>query len=102
MAASLPESTFAGIDLSPRQIEDATASVAALGLTIAFLAMDIREITPLSGHLTISSHTASIPGCRPRSGGLAQGLLAESGSGGIAYVSYNVCAGWHMLQGCVR
>ncbi len=101
MAASVPESTFVGIDLSPRQIGEATASVAALGLTnIAFLAMDIREITPALGMFDYIIAHGVYSWVPPE---VREALLRVCSQnlapGGVAYVSYNAYPGWHMLQG---
>lgn len=101
MAASLPDSTFVGIDLSPRQIEEATASVAALALSnIAFLAIDIREVTPALGTFDyIIAHGVYSwvpPEVREH---LLKVCSQNLAPGGVAYVSYNTYPGWHMLQG---
>src|SRR5438132_463299 len=45
MAASLPESTFLGIDLSPRQIEVGASAIRELGLTnIELRAANITDV----------------------------------------------------------
>jgi methyltransferase-like protein/trans-aconitate methyltransferase len=101
MAATLPESTFVGIDLSERQIADASASVAALGLmNAAFFAMDIRDVTPALGTFDYIIAHGIYSWVPPE---VKDSLLAVCAANlapkGVAYVSYNAYPGWHMLQG---
>ncbi|MHB1317830.1 MAG: methyltransferase regulatory domain-containing protein [Anaerolineae bacterium] len=101
MAATLPESTFVGIDLSARQITEASATVAALGLkNAAFFAIDIRDVTPSLGTFDyVIAHGVYSwvpPEVRDR---LLEVCSANLAPNGVAYVSYNAYPGWHMLQG---
>lgn len=101
MAYALPESTFVGVDLSARQIAEATDAVGALGLrNIAFLALDIQDLTAELGQFDyIIAHGVYSwvpPTVRDR---LLAVCSANLASQGIAYVSYNTYPGWHALQG---
>jgi len=100
MADALPGSTFVGIDLSPHQIADADAAVAALGLrNAAFLALDIRDVTPALGEFDyIIAHGVYswvAPEVREALLSVCSANLAPQG---VAYVSYNTYPGMHMLQ----
>jgi methyltransferase-like protein len=101
MAAALPNSTFVGIDLSARQIAEATASVDALGLrNIAFVTLDIRDVTPALGTFDyIIAHGVYSwvpPEVRERLLAVCAGNLAPQG---VAYVSYSTYPGMHLLKG---
>jgi methyltransferase-like protein/SAM-dependent methyltransferase len=101
MAASLRDSQFVGIDLSPHQVEQATLAVTTLGLTnVAFFAMDIRDVTPAMGtfdyviaHGVYSWVPPDVRDC------LLTVCARNLAPHGIAYVSYNTFPGWHMYQG---
>lgn len=101
MAATLPESTFVGIDLSTRQIADASATVAALGLkNAAFFAMDIRDVTPALGTFDYIIAHGIYSWVPPEvRDSLLEVCCANLAPDGVAYVSYNTYPGWHMLQG---
>jgi methyltransferase-like protein/SAM-dependent methyltransferase len=99
MALSLPGSTLVGIDYSIRQIEDGQAAIAAVGLTnISLRHMDIREITPELGQFDyIIAHGVFswVPlDVRDQLLTVCNQNLAPNG---VAFISYNVYPGWHML-----
>src|SRR6266567_3866897 len=99
MAVSLPDSTLVGIDYSIRQIEEGQAAVAALGLTnISLRHMDIREITPELGqfdYIIVHGVFSWVPlEVRDRLLAVCSENLAPAG---VAFISYNVYPGWHML-----
>jgi methyltransferase-like protein/SAM-dependent methyltransferase len=101
MAYALPESTFIGIDLSARQIAEATETVRALGLgNIAFLAMDIRDISADLGEFDYIIAHGLYSWVPPE---VRDSLLATCRANlapqGVAYVSYNAYPGWHTLLG---
>jgi methyltransferase-like protein/SAM-dependent methyltransferase len=101
MAAALPDSTFVGIDLSARQIAEASASVEALGLrNVGFVTLDIRDVTPALGTFDyIIAHGVYSwvpPEVRERLFSVCAGNLAPQG---VAYVSYSTYPGMHLLQG---
>lgn len=103
MALNLPEASFVGIDLSPRQIADGRRTVDALGITnITLLARDLQEVGDELGqfdyiiaHGVYSWTPAPV---RDRLMALIKRCLTPDG---IAYVSYNTYPGWHML-GAIR
>ena len=103
MAVTLPESSFVGVDLSPRQIETARDAAAALGLAnVRFETLSIADIGPTFGTFDyIVSHGVYswVPADVQRALlGVCARHLAPNG---IAYVSYNTYPGWH-LRGLVR
>jgi methyltransferase-like protein/SAM-dependent methyltransferase len=100
MADALPDSTFVGIDLSPRQIAEANRVVQALGLrNVSFAAMDIRELPEDLGEFDyIIAHGVYSwvpPDVRDS---LLAACRTHLASHGIAYVSYNAFPGWHAVQ----
>jgi 2-polyprenyl-3-methyl-5-hydroxy-6-metoxy-1,4-benzoquinol methylase/methyltransferase-like protein len=103
MAITSPESTFVGIDLSPRQIETARAAASEVGVdNVHFEAMSITDIDESFGQFDyILSHGVYswVPAEVQQAllGVCASNLSAE----GIAYVSYNTYPGWH-ARGLVR
>ena len=99
MALSLPGASFVGFDYSARQIEAAQAAAQAVGITNArLLHLDIRDVTPALGEFDyIIAHGiySWVPAeVRERLLAICQQNLAPNG---LAFVSYNVYPGWHML-----
>ena len=99
MAVSLPGSTLLGIDYSARQIEVGQAAIATLGLTnITLRHLDIREITPELGqfdYIIVHGVFSWVPDeVRDQLLTACQQNLAPTG---VAFISYNVYPGWHML-----
>jgi len=99
MAYGLPDSEFVGVDLSPRQIAIGQTAVRDLGLSnITLHAADIMEIGPQWGEFDYIIAHGVYSWAPPE---VADRLLAVCRQNlaphGVAYVSYNVYPGWHML-----
>jgi methyltransferase-like protein len=99
MALSLPRAGFVGFDYSARQIDMARAAAEAVGITHArLLHLDIRDAGPELGEFDyIIAHGiySWVPAeARERLLALCRQNLAPNG---LAFVSYNVYPGWHML-----
>lgn len=103
MALALPGASFVGVDLSPRQIGDGRATIAALGLgnielrigDIAALTDDIGPFDYVIAHGVYSWVPEHV---RERLMTLTRAVLAPRG---VAFISYNTLPGWHLL-GIVR
>ena len=97
MALTFPESTFVGVDLSPRQIASARAAAQAIGVdNVRFEAMSIADIDDDFGTFDyIVSH--GVYSWVPAE--IQHAILAVCARNlapdGIAYVSYNTYPGWH-------
>lgn len=103
VAATYPESTFVGLDFSPRQIASGQAAVDALGLeNVSLRAQDIRDFDPSAGpfdYIIAHGFYSWVPqDVRDHFMRLLRQLLAPQG---VAYVSYNTYPGWHMM-GAIR
>jgi len=99
MALSLPEATFVGIDISPRQIADGRRIIETLGMTnVTLLVRDVQEVGDELGQFDyIIAHGVYswVPApVRDRLMALTKRALAPHG---IAYISYNTYPGWHIL-----
>src|SRR5260221_642375 len=99
MALSLPASILVGIDYSARQIRDGQSAIDAIGLTnVSLRHMNILEITPEFGEFDyIIAHGVFswVPAdVREKLLDICKQNLAPAG---VAFVSYNVYPGWHML-----
>jgi methyltransferase-like protein/SAM-dependent methyltransferase len=100
MAQTLPGSSFVGIDYSARQIEAGQAALAGVGLpNVQLRHLDLLDVTPDFGQFDyIIAHGVYswVPApVRERLMAVcAQNLTPH----GVAYVSYNVYPGWHMLN----
>jgi methyltransferase-like protein/SAM-dependent methyltransferase len=100
MAEQLPEAEFVGIDLSARQIERGDEYIRQIGLhNIRLDQMNILDVGPSLGQFDyILAHGiyswVPLP-VRDRLFALCRERLT---SNGLAYVSYNVFPGWHLLQ----
>jgi cyclopropane fatty-acyl-phospholipid synthase-like methyltransferase/methyltransferase-like protein len=103
MAIAFPESSFVGIDLSPRQIATARSAARTIGVeNVRFETMSITDVGDTLGTFDyIVSH--GVYSWVPEQVQLA--LLEVIGTNlapnGIAYVSYNTYPGWH-ARGMVR
>ena len=100
MAYGLSGSQFVGIDLSARQVTEGQAIIAELGLTnITLRQLDIAEVGPDFGQFDyIIAHGVYSwvpPEIRDRLLIICRQNLAPTG---VAYVSYNIYPGWHMLR----
>ncbi|MCY2962905.1 MAG: class I SAM-dependent methyltransferase, partial [Planctomycetota bacterium] len=103
MAVSVPTARFVGIDLSQRQISEATQTVAALGLAnIELRHGSVTEIGPDDGlfdYIICHGVFSWVPQT------VREHILAvcsrNLSPGGVAYISYNTYPGWFM-RGMVR
>jgi methyltransferase-like protein/cyclopropane fatty-acyl-phospholipid synthase-like methyltransferase len=99
-AHELPESTFVGIDLSPRQIERGLEEVQALGLkNVELRAMSIMDVDASFGAFDyILCHGVYSWVEEP----VQEKILAICGAllapHGVAYISYNTFPGWHLRR----
>jgi methyltransferase-like protein/predicted O-methyltransferase YrrM len=103
MAASLPEGSFLGIDLSERQVAEGRATIAAAGLTnVALTQMNLMDAGPDLGTFDYivchGIYSWVAPDVQQKLLSLVAAHLAPDG---VAYVSYNVYPGWH-LQSIIR
>jgi methyltransferase-like protein/2-polyprenyl-3-methyl-5-hydroxy-6-metoxy-1,4-benzoquinol methylase len=99
MGLSLPGSTLLGIDYSAREIEMGQAALAAVDLpNVSLRCMDILEVTPELGQFDyIIAHGVFswVPqNVRDR---LLEVCKQNLSPNGLAFISYNVYPGWHML-----
>lgn len=101
LAATYPNATFLGIDLSPVQIAQGAAEIEALGLrNIRLLAMDVMAFD--HGQSTFHYIIAhGIYSWAPVQDRILSICAAQLAAHGIALVSYNTLPGWRML-GIVR
>ncbi len=96
IAQALPEASFLGVDLSPRQVDEGRATAQALGAAnVDLRSLDLAEIDDTYGpfdyiicHGVYSWVTAAV---RERILGICSRNLAANG---VAYISYNVYPGW--------
>ena len=103
MAQELPNSTFVGIDLSGRQIKEATDATAVLGLkNISFHQKDVMDVTPEFGefdYIIVHGVYSWVP--KPVADKILDVCSKNLSPKGIAYVSYNTLPGWH-IRGMIR
>jgi methyltransferase-like protein/cyclopropane fatty-acyl-phospholipid synthase-like methyltransferase len=97
MAVAMPDASFVGVDLSPRQIDDAKAIVKAVGLkNITLKAMSITEVGPDLGkfdYILCHGVFSWVPfDVQEKILSICAGSLTDEG---FAYVSYNTYPGWH-------
>jgi methyltransferase-like protein len=103
MAATMPDSQFVGIDISPVQIKLARAEAEALGLTnLRFETQDLADMDPALGlfdYIVAHGVYSWVPPA------VQDGLLALYQSRltpmGVGYISYNTYPGWH-FRGIAR
>ena len=103
LAKILPNASFVGIDLSPRQIEQAEGLAKAAGVTnITFHAMSLTDVTKSFGefdYIICHGVYSWVPDA------VKEAILRISSENlarnGVAYVSYNTFPGWH-VPGMVR
>jgi len=103
MAYGLPGASFAGLDLSPRQVEAGRRRVQALGLAnVSLRAGDLRDATAGLGEFDfVVAHgvLSWVPeAVRVRLFEVCRERLAP---GGVAFVSWNALPGWR-FRGLVR
>jgi methyltransferase-like protein/SAM-dependent methyltransferase len=100
MAFNLPGSEFVGIDYSRRQVDEAQATIAALGLrNIRIDAASILDVDDSWGMFDYIICHGVFSWVEPR---VQEGILQIAGGNlapnGVAYVSYNTYPGWHMRE----
>lgn len=103
MGATLPESTFYGIDLSGEQVREGLESIRALGLTNVRLEersiLDLDESAGEFDYILCHGVYSWVPEA------VQEKILAicarQLAPNGIAYISYNTLPGWHM-RGMIR
>ena len=100
MAYGLPGSEFIGVDLSARQVAEGQAMIAELGLSnISLRQLDILDVGPSLGQFDyIIAHGVYSwvpPEVRDKLLAICRQQLAPNG---VAYISYNIYPGWHMLR----
>jgi len=101
MAAAMPDASFVGVDLSPRQVADGQA--AAADLALANVELQAGDVTALTAAETgrfdyIIAHGLYSwvpPAVQAKLLPLLAGLMNPHG---VAYVSYNCFPGWHQRQ----
>jgi len=103
LAASYPQASFVGIDLSAVQIAQGATEIGALGLTnIRLLSMDVMAFGGAEGafdYIIAHGIYSWVPAAvQDKILAVCATQLADNG---IALVSYNVLPGWRML-GIVR
>lgn len=98
MALTIPNGTFVGVDLSPRQIDAARSTAATLGLrNVRFEAMSIADIGDDFGVFDyIVSHGVFSWVPPDVQSALLRVCARNLAPNGIAYVSYNTYPGWHL------
>jgi tRNA/tmRNA/rRNA uracil-C5-methylase (TrmA/RlmC/RlmD family) len=103
MALGLPAARFVGVDLSPRQVEVAQRTIAALGLSnIEFREADIAAIDASWGEFDyVIAHGVYSWVPEPVRERLLALCNANLAANGVAYVSYNTNPGWR-VHGMIR
>lgn len=97
MAVTFPDSTFVGIDLSPRQIDSARAAARTIGVeNVRFEAMSVADVDEDFGTFDYIVSHGVYSWVPPE---IQHAILTVCSrnlvSDGIAYVSYNTYPGWH-------
>lgn len=96
MADSLPESTFVGIDLSPRQVAEGQAVIRALGLTN--IRLEARSVTDVDDSLGqfdyVICHGVYSWVPEPVQRAILRVCKRNLSPNGVAFVSYNTLPGW--------
>jgi len=103
MALTLPGSTFLGIDLSARQVEEGQKVVSELALKNVTLehrsVLSVGEADGLFDYIICHGVYSWVP--PPVQENILQVCSRNLGPNGVAYVSYNTYPGWHM-RGLIR
>lgn len=100
MAYALPGARFVGVDSSARQIDDARAVVAALGLVnVEFRAASVADLTPDLGSFDYVVAHGLYSWVPPAAQGHVLRVCRENlAPAGVAYVSFNTYPGWHQKR----
>lgn len=103
MAATMPDATFLGIDLSPVQVQEGAARVAELGLTNIELRvadiLDVVEALPEFDYIIAHGLFSWVP--PPVQEAILRICSTRLARNGVAYISYNTFPGWRM-RGTIR
>ncbi len=103
LAATLPEASFIGVDLSGRQVAQGTKTIQALGLqNIELRCQSITDVDSAWGtfdYIICHGVYSWVPNeVRQK---ILQICAEQLNPHGVAYISYNTYPGWHM-RGTVR
>ncbi|MEP6996142.1 MAG: class I SAM-dependent methyltransferase [Betaproteobacteria bacterium] len=100
LAASYPDSTFVGIDLSAVQIDQGAAEIEGLGLrNIRLAATDVMDFGEAHGSFDyVIAHGIYSWVPAPVQDKILALCAARLNANGIAFVSYNTMPGWRMLS----
>jgi cyclopropane fatty-acyl-phospholipid synthase-like methyltransferase len=101
IAQSLPDASFLGVDLSPRQVADGRAAVHALGtVNVELRSLDLTEIDDTFGLfdyiLCHGVYSWVPPAVRHK---ILQICSRNLASNGLAHISYNAYPGWCQHRG---
>jgi methyltransferase-like protein/SAM-dependent methyltransferase len=99
MAFELPESTFLGVDLSPRQIDSGRAQASDLGLRNlelrALSILDFEDSGPFDYIICHGVFSWVAPPVQEKILEIIRTALAPQG---VAFISYNTLPGWQMRR----
>jgi SAM-dependent methyltransferase len=100
MAVSLPASSFLGVDLSPRQVEEASAEAKALELAnLEFRLGDLQEIDEGWGEFDFIVCHGVFSWVTPQVQDRILAVCAERlAPNGVVYLSYNTYPGWGLRR----
>jgi len=100
MAFNLPGSEFVGIDLSPRQVDDAQSAIAELGVgNIRIEAASILDVDQSWGEFDyIICHGVFSWVDEAVQDKILAIAARNLSANGVAYVSYNTYPGWHLRE----
>ena len=103
LAEAFPESSFLGIDISARQINDGLAQISALGLgNIELKVLSLTEMDSSFGEFDYIIAHGLFSWIPDAVRDAVMALIRNHLSGhGIAYISYNTYPGWH-ISGMIR
>jgi methyltransferase-like protein/SAM-dependent methyltransferase len=100
MAMSMPNAKFVGVDINEKQIEHGKNGLAAAGVTnVELCALDLMEVGASFGTFDyIIAHGVFSWISRDAQDSLLAVFERCLAPHGVAYVSYNVKPGWHVLS----
>ncbi len=103
LAEAMPHATFVGVDLSPRQIDDARKAAEAGGITnVTFQVASISDLNKDFGEFDyIICHGVYSWVPDEVKASILRVLSQNLSPNGLAYLSYNTYPGWH-IPGMVR
>jgi SAM-dependent methyltransferase len=96
MAASAPGASFAGVDLSERQIDEARRIARETGArNVRFERGDAAAFAPAAEHAFVIAHGLCSWVAPDVRRALLRAITSALAPGGVAYVSFNVLPGWY-------